>query len=314
MKTEITYELLKELLIKSYTNEQLSAYFNCGITTIKRAKRELNLVGVKDNKKPLSNDQLNCIQTLTEQGKSLIEISKTTGISDYCIRKYCPKELYTRIIINSRKLFAINKIKAKIDNIFIANEESAYICGILQSDGYLTSDGYIGLSSIDKELVTHFARFFSTITHTDNTLTSAGNTVYYAKFKDVRNIEKFKQVTGIYPQKTYSEYKIPEWIQSNTMYMRSFIVGVFNGDGSVTKPAGRNTCGIHIEQHVSQKNFLQLINKYLNWGEYFTKENKYFRIQTKTINVVKDFVDFYCSSEYALLRKVEVLESVSYKI
>lgn len=310
MKTEITYETLKELLIKRYTNEQLSAYFNCGITTIKRAKKELGLVGFKDNKKPLSNDQLNCVQSLTEQGKSLNEISKLSGISDYCIRQYCPKELYTRILLNSRQVFTQNKVKADISNIFITNEESAYICGILQSDGSLSTDGYIGLSSIDRELVTHFARFFKTTTHTQNTLTSAGNTVYYAKFKDVRNIEKFKQVTNIYPQKTYTEYKIPEWILSNPIFMRAFIVGVFNGDGSVTRPAGRNTCEIHIEQHVSQKAFLQTINTYLNWGEYFTNTNKYFRIQTKTINIVKDFIEFYCSSEYALIRKVEVLESV----
>ena len=70
----------------------------------------------------------------------------------------------------------------------------------MQSDGYLTSDGYIGLSSIDKDFVAHFAKFFSTSINTNGT-TTVGNTIYTAKFKDIRYLEKFKQITNIYPQK-----------------------------------------------------------------------------------------------------------------
>lgn len=301
----IDKETLVNLLDQSYTNEQLAAYFGKGITTIKRAKTKYGLVGYKTNSKPLSNKQVKNITALADSGKSLQQICRDLGISDYLLKKYIDKPTYLRILSNSKEVWVSNLIKADITPIFTPNAYSAYICGILQSDGYLTSDNYIGLTVRDKDFAKQFADFFKT---TVKTIDRDGTIYYSCRFKDVRNVEKFKQVTNILPNKTYLGYTIPTWIKQNEEFMLNFIVGVFNGDGWVYKPPSRNTCEIGIEQHSASTDFLTDLNNWLDWSVY-TQEGS-FRIHTKSINKVQQFYDWYAFSEYALLRKVEVLDSV----
>lgn len=302
-------EILKEQLIdclnKGFTNEQLAAYFNCGVTTIKRAKTKFDLIGFKTNAKPLTTKQIECIEQLTIQGKSLQEISLVMGLSDYIIKKYIPDSLYTRILVNCREAFIQNKLKAKIDNIFIPNEDSAYICGVLQSDGYITSDNYIGLTVKDKDFALQFARFFKT----DVRIVNKNDKIYYqVRFKDIRNIDKFKAVTNIYPNKTYSNYTIPEWIKLDERLLFSFITGVFNGDGWVYLIKDKNVCEVGIEQHRYSGGFIQEINKILQWNFYINDTTV--RISSKKYSTVKDFYDWYSLSEFALLRKVSILDTV----
>lgn len=302
---KIEKEDLIKLLDQKYTNEQLAAFFNCGITTIKRAKTSLNLVGYKTNSRPISIKEIEEIEALVEKGFPLQKIVEKTGKSVHLLKKYVPDALYTRIITNSRNAFSANSIKADISNIFKPNKASAYICGVLQSDGFITSDNYIGLTAKDKDFVQHFADFFSTglrEVHTDNK-------VYYgARFKDIRNVEKFKAVTNILPNKTYSSYIIPDWIKTNTEFMYAFITGVFNGDGWVYKLKDRNACEIGIEQHILSKKFLTDINEYLCWNTY--SGDGTYRLSTKAHDKVYEFYNWFSQSEFALLRKVEVLDSV----
>ena len=288
-----------------YTNEQLSAYFNCGITTVKRAKSSYGLVGYKTNSKPLSTRELIEIEALVYQGKGLRNIEKLTGITSYRLKKYLPSELYKLSIVQGHEEFVKNLIKADISPIFSASKKSAYICGVLQSDGYLTTDGYIGITAKDRDFVLDFANFFST---SIREVVKDDSTYFSARFKDVKNLEKFKEVTNIHPRKTYSEYIIPRWIMSNDTFLHEFIVGVFNGDGWVSRVAGRNTCEIGIEQHISNKNMLNTINNQLNWAIY--SSDPYYRIHTKTAGTVQSFYDWYSLSENALLRKVAVLDQI----
>lgn len=305
----ITKDELEHLLVSGYTNEQLAAHFSCGTTTIKRRKLEFNLVGVKDNSKPITKNQIICIEALIEQGYCTEQIIKQTGISVHRLRRYLPDITYSRIITNSAEQFRQNKLKANMSKLFIPSSESAYICGVLQSDGYLTSDGYIGLTAKDKDFVNYFAEFFGTKVRD---FERDGSSYYVAAFKDIRNIEKFKQITNIYPNKTYSSYVIPDWIKSNTEFYKSFLVGVFNGDGYVYRPPMHNTCDIGIEQHSLSRPFLKEINKVLDWNEYSYPDS--FKICTKKIDSVKNFYDWYSVSEFALIRKVSVLDTVFYKI
>lgn len=294
------------LLDQNFSNEQLSAYFNCGISTIKRFKTKHNLIGYKTNSKPLSTKEITAITSLTDRGKSLQEICKLLGKSDYIIKKYVPNELYLRILTNSKNTFISNLIKADISNIFNPTDHSAYICGVLQSDGFLTSDGYIGVTAKDYDLVKGFANFFKTGVRSMN----KENTTYYGcRFKDVQNLEKFKKITNIYPQKTYLSYNIPEWIKNNTSFIFNFIAGVFDGDGWVYPIKDRpNTIEIGIEQHINSKPFLLLINNYLGWNTYETDST--FRIHTKKQDKVKDFYNWYSNIEFIMLRKVSVFDSV----
>jgi hypothetical protein len=292
------------LLDQGYTNEQLAAKYSCGITTIKRFKSKHSLVGFKTNSKPLSNKEILQVTSLVENGKSLSEISQLTAKSEYVLKKYLPDELYTRIISNSRNAFSRNLVKADIRAIFQPCEHSAYICGVLQSDGYITSDGYIGLTARDRDFVDNFAKFFKTSVRE---VTKNDSTYYGCRFKDVRNIEKFKNVTNILPQKTYTSYNIPAWILTNESYMFHFIAGVFDGDGWVYKVKDRkDTFEIGIEQHANSKPFLDKVNEYLGWSTYGT-DNTY-RVQTKSKSKVKEFYDWYSQIDYIMLRKVSVFD------
>lgn len=306
MQEKIYLDTFVTLLDQSYTNEQLASYFNCGVTTIKRYKKENGLVGYKTNSKPLSIKQIEEIEALVNSGYSLAQVATKVGRTDYILKKYLPTTLYTQLVTNSRSVFASNLIKADISNIFKADEYSAYICGVLQSDGFLTSDGYIGLTAKDKDFVEVFAKFFKTGVRV---VEQNGRTYYGCRFKDIRNLEKFKEVTNIFPNKTYSEYTIPDWIVSNSTFMQHFIAGVFDGDGWVSKVTGRiNTVEIGIEQHSMSYGFLVNINKYLGWNIYKTESTA--RISTKAHAKTLEFYNWYSSIEFAMLRKVSIFDSI----
>lgn len=298
------------LLNKGYSNEQLAKYFNCGVTTIKRFKKNNGLIGYKTNAKPLSIKEIQNIEALVSKGMSLQQICEKLGKSDYILKKYVSSELYNRIIINSRDAFTANLIKADITNIFIPNEYSAYICGLLQSDGCLTRDGCIKFVSKDVDLANSFARFFKTVPR--KTIINT-RTYYVCSFKDVKNLEKFKNVTNILPSKTYSSYIIPDWIKNNDSFMFHFIAGVFDGDGWVSK-IDNTRLELGIEQHVLASKFLQEINNYLGWSEYdyskYAHNKQSFRIATKSTEKVLKFYTWYSKIEFIMLRKVSVLDEV----
>jgi hypothetical protein len=294
-----------ELLDCGYTNEQLAKYFDKGITTIKRFKSKNGFNGYKTNAKPLTEAQIAEVNTLAGSGYTLEGVCKSTGISDYRIKKYVSSTIYALLLSNGHKEFVKNLIKADITPVFSPTAKSAYICGVLQSDGYLTKDGYIGLTAKDSDFVEDFARFFKTGVRT---VVIKNETYYSAKFKDVRNLEKFKEITGIYPNKTYTEYKIPTWISTNLEFFHEFIIGVFNGDGWAYKVSGRNACEVGIEQHRYNAGMLKQISNLLGWNHYISGD--YCRISTKAYDVVDRFYEIYSQSENALLRKVQVLDQV----
>lgn len=299
----------KILLDKGYTNEQLAKYYSCGVTTVKRFKNQNGLIGYKTIGKPLSVKEIQCINSLCDKGFSLQQICEQLGKSDYILKKYLSEELYTRIIINSRQVFAANLVKADITPIFNPTLESAYICGLLQSDGCLSSGGYISFVSKDEDLALKVATFFKT------KIRIVQEKYYGCKFKDVRNLEKFKKITNILPNKTYSSYIIPDWIKNSDEHMFNFIAGVFDGDGWVHIVKDReDTIELGIAQHILSSNFLKEINKYLGWNEYDYSKNlssrDMFRISTKAKSKTKEFYNWYKTIEFTMNRKLSVFESI----
>ena len=297
------------LLDKGYTNEQLAKYYSCGVTTVKRFKNQHGLVGYKTNSRPLSVKEIQCINSLCDKGLSLQQICEQLGKSDYILKKYLPDELYTRIIFNSRQVFAANLIKADITPIFNPTTESAYICGLLQSDGCLSSSGYISFLSKDEDLALKVATFFKTGIRVDR------EKYYLCKFKDIRNLEKFKKITNILPNKTYSSYNIPDWIKNSDEHMFNFIAGVFDGDGWVhIVKDKKDTIELGISQHILSSNFLREINKYLGWNEYdyskYSPSRQMFRIATKSKIKTREFYNWYKTIEFIMSRKLSVFESI----
>lgn len=292
---DITKQLLKEKLDSNYTNEQLANYFDCGISTIKRRKREWNLVGYKTNSKPLSNKDLQFLETEANKGTGFKNACKLLGRPDQTVKKYIPINLHKKLKSNGFDNLSNIKRKSSFKNLLKATEHTAYILGYLVGDGSIGKDGTITATSKDMELIQHCSIFFNA----NINITKQG--YYTFSSKDYRLVEKVKKATNLIPNKTYIGYNIPEWILESELFLQYFIVGLFNADGWVYK---NKYIELGIEQHINQESFLQEINLYLDWPEY--KYNT-FKLQTKNTNKVSIFSDFYCINPYALKRKSEIL-------
>lgn len=290
---------MKKLLEDGYTIEQLAAYFKCSTTTIKRRKKEYGLLGIKTNKKPITEEELATIVKLSKENYGLKDISIKLNINTHRLLKYLSKELYTKLVNNSKASLGNNLRIGSLKNVFTANNYSAYIIGYLQADGCITKDGYITATSKDLELIYYCTKFFLC-----NTLKEGR----YFKFslKDYKNIETFKKITGLTPNKTYTGYSIPEWILNNDIYLQYFIVGLFNGDGWVTK-VDNHRVELGIEQHISQSNFLKTINTFLGWNYY--ESGNTCKIQSKKKEVIREFASIYLFNEFSLSRKKQIISS-----
>lgn len=302
-KVNIDRETLVSLLDLSYTNEQLAAYFSCSTSVIKRRKREYDLVGYKTNSKPLSSKELQTLESLANSGASFKDACKTIGKAEATVRKYIPSNLHKLLVANGMQNLKESHRKASFEKMMTPSKESAYILGYLVTDGNISKTGCIRALSKDKELIQHCSAFFNT-----NILTSYRDDFiyYYFTAKDYRYLEKFKKVTNLIPNKTYSCYKMPEWV---IKYIDYFIVGVVNGDGWVYKIPDRNTCEVGICAHPNQLEFFKCLNIYLDWELYY-KNNNYsgsISLKTKTKHKVKAFAEMYCNNEFSLSRKSEIL-------
>lgn len=298
----ICKEQFIKLLDERYTNDQLATYYNCSIDKIKLFKKDNSLIGYKTNKKPLTNKQLDFINFCIKTGKSFKETYELLGVSSATLRKYIPKSMHDSLIFNSKELLSNKHRIGSLEPFLNPTIKTAYFIGLLQSDGNISDDGCVKLACKDRELVQEFAKFIGA-----NIIEYKG--VYSAQVKDFKLTNKFIEVTNIVPRKTYTEYKIPQWIYSDIEYMYSFITGVFNGDGSVAfKRIGHPQ--LQIEQHSSQFNFLKHINEYLNWNLY---SYEYAKIQTSSRDTCLEFYERYSNNEYALIRKVLKLEELLQK-
>lgn len=294
----IDKEVLKQKILDGYTIIQCAEYFECSVSTIKRRKKEYGLLGLKTNEKPLKNTELVIIKDLIKQGYILKDISNKVNRCPETLRKYLPKDLHKLVLENTKEYKSnINKI-GDLKPILKPSKYSAYITGYLQADGCLSKDGQVSAISKDIELIYLCARFFNS-----NILTVRDGLYYRFNVTDYKLTEKFKEVTGIIPNKTYIPYKIPKWILNNEEFLNYFIVGVFNGDGWATVVKDRHgIVELGIVQHSSQKDYLQFLADYLGWKLYNTKDSVY-SITTKRLESVKAFSEFYLINEFSLSRK-----------
>ena len=300
MKT-ITKENLLELLDRRYTNEQLAAYFECSVTTIKRRKKEFELVGYKTNKKPLTDKQLQELESLANKGLGFSAACKSIGVSPVTVRKYIPKNLHSKLNFNGNIALKESRRSSTFSKMLTPSKEAAYILGYLVTDGSISKDGVITAVSKDKELINYCSSFFEANV---NTVVKDNGSIYYTfTAKDYRNMEKFKAVTNLVPNKTYKNYVIPSWVYD---YIDYFIVGVFNGDGWAYKVKDRNSVEIGISQHENQRKFLEDLSRELNWDIYKNKDAALV-LKTKCKAKVLSFSKLYCANPFSLARKADIL-------
>lgn len=159
---------------------------------------------------------------LKSEGHSFSYISKKFDIPLYTLRKVF-KIRDVNSIVKEYSRFVCN------DSIFknIDTHESAYWLGFIAADGHV-ADRYlkVALSSKDKDHLEKLKNFLGTdykILHSDNV---SSLTVYSAEI-----VEDLRQ-HGFSNNKTYS-FKIPSKISKDKL--SSYILGVFDGDGSFAK-------------------------------------------------------------------------------
>jgi hypothetical protein len=260
------------------------------------------------NAKPLTEFELHTVNAAIKQDKCLAEVCRDLGTTRYRLKKYLPYELYKALVSNKSISLSNQHRVGTISTLLDSTLEVAYMVGLLQADGCITDNGYICLTSVDKELVHHFCRITSSNIITDSHL---GKPLYKGQVKDFKNFEKFKKHTNLYPRKTYECYTIPSWILDNSEALKYFFVGVFNGDGSVALKRN-NIAQLQVEQHSSQFEFLKVLNdRLLGWRIY---SYDYAKIQTCATIKNEEFEEVFCTNEYALLRKVLKMESIRSKI
>mgnify|MGYP000453347029 CR=1 FL=1 len=301
---DITKEKLKQKLDEGFTNEQLAKFFECGVTNIKRRKTEYNLVGYKTNAKPLTNKELQTLESLANKGVGMADACKTIGKASGTVRKYIPANTHKLLNSNSREAFRAYKRNSSFEKFLVPDKFTAYMIGYLSADGNISKDGVITAVSIDYDLIKLCCSFTGA-----NINLIRDNKYYTFTSKDTRYLEKVKQVTNIVPNKTYINYEIPNWIKESRELLEYFLVGVFNADGWAYKVKGRkNTVEVGICQHLNQTKFLKELNTILDLGwNYYTYDSSRAKIQTKNREVVCKFAKIFCYNEFALARKADIL-------
>jgi len=299
----ITKEELISLLDSGYTNEQLANYFECSITTIKARKKYFNLVGYKTNSKPLTIKEIQELESLANKGVGFVKACASIGKAPQTVRKYIPKNIQMRLVTNGNINLKEAHRKATFEKLLQPTKQTAYIIGYLVADGNISKEGAISAVSKDIELIQFCCDYFGSNLNIINK--PDGRLFYTFTAKDHRYLEKVKKTTNLIPNKTYSCYTIPEWIKNSQEFMGYFVTGLFNGDGSVSKVAGRNTVQVEIELHINQYSFLDQVNSFLGWNIY-RREGKA-RISSKKKSTVESFAKMFCYNPYSMSRKSEIL-------
>ena len=303
--SDITKELLIEKMDEGLTAIQLANFFSCSTSTIKRRKKEFDLVGYKTNERPLSNVELQKLESLANKGIAFNEACKEIGRTPNTVRKYIPTNIHNILKNNGFTKLSEAKRKASFAKFLEPTNFTAYIIGYLSADGNISKDGVIRALSIDYDLIKLCSNFTGA-----NINLAKENKYYTFTAKDTRFLEQVKEISGLVPNKTYIRYEIPLWIKESPVFLEYFLVGLFNAEGWAYKVKDRkNVVEIGITQHLNQMPFLSELNSLLplGWNEYTRESPGKATIQTKKRDTVHTFAKIYCYNEYALARKADIL-------
>ncbi|OGW93619.1 MAG: hypothetical protein A3K16_00795 [Omnitrophica bacterium RIFCSPLOWO2_01_FULL_45_24] len=165
--------------------------------------------------------------------RSLEDIARLYGVSRVAVWKYCKAERLTRRSRSEARLGAQKKGKVP-QGYFDINEdffskwspEMAYVLGLIITDGCVAKTGNISLNMNEKELLEKVKRIMGSQHKIIPSNHQEG--LYCFHFSRVRLVEDLAGL-GILPRKSLS-VKFPTVPDA---FMKDFIRGVFDGDGSV---------------------------------------------------------------------------------
>jgi hypothetical protein len=196
---------------------------------------------------------------------------------------------------------AIVPLQAWTDKI--GSPEFDYFIGILASDGCIV-DTCTALEVKDLELIENYNKFLGFRCNINSRKSKVNGNVYYnIKYKN-KEIVNFLSEYGIVPRK--SNILMLPYINWN------ILLGIFDGDGSITKDK-RYECCFKFTITSGSINFINQVKKFLekenispNIQEYNTDSGHWYNIYvTKGEHIYKIYCNLYKDSSFFLSRKKE---------
>lgn len=204
--------------------------------------------------------------------------------------------------------------KKKINSNFfntIDTEEKAYWLGFLTADGYIKGTGSIelGLAEIDKEHIEKFKKTLGSEHKLGKKETKLNNKIYTSykiSFKDkimTQDLTKY----GLTPNKSYDAYIPKDLIEEK--YIRHYIRGLFDGDGSLYSykqhnGKERNELSLVTASEVMVKDLLEIIKTHANIDMKYRKSRNLHEIRLYDQFQIKVFLRWiYNDSHISLDRK-----------
>jgi hypothetical protein len=154
-----------------------------------------------------------------------------------------------------------------LSKLLEGTHEAAYWLGFIMADGSFSGNRLgIGLHPKDS---THLESFKSWAEITSPILLHDQGRYVKISIMDSTNVPKLRELYDIQPRKTYNPpKKLP--FQSPELN-KSFLVGLIDGDGYITRQTGRDVSAILIVGHLSWLSFFQKLSESTGFGKTRTR-------------------------------------------
>ncbi|MBX4210542.1 hypothetical protein KW783_01055 [Candidatus Parcubacteria bacterium] len=223
-----------------------------------------------------------------EQNLSLSEISKKLSISQ--------STLFDRL--NRLSIKTTPHLKTKYQNrrsditIPEYSDELAEFIGIMLGDGHISHfQTIVTLGTKEKKYVEYVAKLFEKLFGVKAKITRRKNIFQQKKYYDVYvgsvSITKWLNKMGMVQNKVKSQVDVPEWIFSDQNYVKSFIRGFFDTDGSIYKLRH----GIQLSFSNRSAPLLNALQKALMKLEFSPSKVSFYKVYLTKIADVKRFFE-----------------------
>ena len=248
-------------------------------------------------------DTQDIINAYTIKKQSISEISRLSGLSTYKVKKALTDN---NIPIRSRKEqnALTNKARAKQVNHdyfnIIDTCQKAWLLGFLAADGWVEKERNrinIELSIVDKEILEKIKSELSIESEIMERETNNGFTVCRLSWTSQQQKEQLAKY-GIINRKTYKEMHLPIFENSDLIY--AFILGFFDGDGSISVSADQY---LRFRLCAHRPELLEDIKNFFKAGNISQDNRGLYEFTISTKQAVPIFNKLYSLDCFSLQRK-----------